>query len=237
MKKILAILLLFSMPFWIGREFSFEDVVRNRIEERIQDIYIEGIHIKERWRREDELLYLIGSDTNTATRIRLYSLWGAELLAAKMPIYTNDYEMLDRILYRADKLVEGNVTLGLKNCSGGVEALYDMRLKLIEWQKKHLEELLAASKSVQKDDLNTVRWWRHCYRSLFGMYRSVVNRLEGWWIPHEFEVYKVPQDVRERIRTKVEKCLGRKIRPPEEALRRRDWDTETYRKVFNDQLP
>jgi hypothetical protein len=63
-----------------------------------------------------------------------------------------------------------------------------------------------------------------------------VDRLEGWWIPYEFEFYKVPKNVRGRIGAKIEKSLGRKIRSPEEALKNRDW-ADIYHKAWNKELP
>jgi hypothetical protein len=236
MKKTLALIFLLLASFGCRKAISFEDRVRNKIKESVEDIYIEGHHAMEWRNRNKELSNLIRSDTNSATRINLYSLWGDAILAAKMPIPSDDYHSLARILGRVNKLVDGDVTLGLKNCQSGVEALFDMRLKLIEWQKKIMDELLVAEKEIDKNDEYRAKGWRYSYSVVLGGYTSIVDRLEGWWIPYEFEFYKVPKNVRGRIRAKIEKSLGRKIRSPEEALKNRDW-ADIYHKAWNKELP
>jgi hypothetical protein len=47
----------------------------------------------------------------------------------------------------------------------------------------------------------------------------------------------MPQDVQDRIRLKIEQCLGRKVRTPEEVNSDWEWETETYKKVKRRELP
>jgi hypothetical protein len=72
---------------------------------------------------------------------------------------------------------------------------------------------------------------------LFSFYRLTINALESNWFPVEIEIYKMPQDVQDRIRLKIEQCLGRKVRTPEEVNSDWEWETETYKKVKRRELP
>ena len=241
MKNNLTMLLLVTLLFGCEKNPSFEDEVVCRIAENVRELYYEDIKSSERFDKSKALAHSILSNTNTAMRIKFFSLWGNAVLGAKIPISTNDYQKLDRMLSRVKYIVRDDIMSGLRNCEGGEEALFDMCIKFIEWHRTHIKKLLAVSDSFKKAqekfmfptnchiysglDISPLGRWKSCYHILIGGYYSNVNMLEGRWLPHELKMRKIPCEVRDRIRAKIENCLGRTLRTETEVSRDYVWNT------------
>ena len=232
-KIFLMPIFLFQILVGCNRETSFEDAVNDAIDQNVRDACTFPVSREKR----RQLYDLISSNTNVAFRLNCFLRWGDKILDADLPMSTNDYRRLTRILGGAMDIVREDVVSGLKNCKGSEDSAFDMRLKLIKWQQHHLDELIDMSKNIEKSDEDRIRWWRHCYCYLFSFYRLTINALESNWLPVEIEIYKMPQDVQDRIRLKIEQCLGRKVRTPEEVNSDWEWETETYKKVKRRELP
>ena len=212
---------------------SFEEVVIREIERDVKSICAED------WGENQPKVVckLISSNTNNSLRIKLFTMWGDAILAAKIPMQTNDYLLLSRMIDKVEDRIIYEISSGLNvQCEGAKEDLFDMRFKLIEWQKKRLDELLVVSKKIGKDEYQGMRW-RDCYTALFHSYRANLNRLEFWWYPYELEFRRTPKDEMDRVRKNIEKFLGRKLRTPEDARANREWETEIYKKVRRRELP
>ena len=212
---------------------SFEEVVIREIERDVKSICAED------WGENQPKVVckLISSNTNNSLRIKLFTMWGDAILAAKIPMQTNDYLLLSRMIDKVEDRIIYEISSGLNvQCEGAKEDLFDMRFKLIEWQKKRLDELLVVSKKIGKDEYQGMRW-RDCYTALFHSYRANLNRLEFWWYPYELEFRRTPKDEMDRVRKNIEKFLGRKLRTPEDARANREWETEMYKKVRRRELP
>ena len=235
MKAMKIVLTLFLSAALAGCKdnISFEEAVIREIEQDVKSIYAED------WgENQTKVVFkLISSNTNNSLRIKLFTMWGDAILAAKIPMQTNDYYALRRITSKVTDRIRNDISSGLEvHCEGAKEELFDMRFKLIEWQKKCLDELLVVSQKIGKDEYQGMRW-RDCYTVLFHSYRANLNNLEFWWYPYELEFRRTPKDEMDSVRKKIEKFLGRKLRTPEDARANREWETEIYKKVRRRELP
>ena len=124
MKAIKIFLAVFSFAVLSGckKEYSFEDEVKCKIEEDVKNICAD-VNAKERTKA---LFNLISSNTNNSLRIKLYTKWGNDVLAAKMPMQTNDYLTLRRIIGRVKDRILTEVSWGLQDdCEGAKENVFD----------------------------------------------------------------------------------------------------------------
>ena len=229
MKAIKIFLAVFSFAVLSGckKEYSFEDEVKCKIEEDVKNICAD-VNAKERTKA---LFNLISSNTNNSLRIKLYTKWGNDVLAAKMPMQTNDYLTLRRIIGRVKDRILTEVSWGLQDdCEGAKENVFDMRIKLIEWQEDRLDELLVISKKFNsRFDFKYIEW-KDCYTALFYSYRGAIDMMESKWFTNDLRVRKTPPEVKDRIRVKIENFLGRKMRTEKEVDANWGRTREIYRK-------
>jgi hypothetical protein len=229
MKAVKIFIVVFSFTVLLGckEEYSFKRDVRHRIEEDAKNI-IANDYSRERSKR---LFDLISSSTNNLLRIKLFTEWGDSVLAAKIPVHTNDYRVLRRIIGNVEDRILQEVTWGLQDdCEGAKENVFDMRFKLVEWQEDRLDELLAISKKFSsRFDFQYSRW-EECYTVLFHSYRGAIDMMESKWFTNDLRVRKTPPEVKERIRVKIENFLGRKMRTEKEVDANWGRAREIYRK-------
>ena len=232
MKKNRIFFAIFVLAIILGcsKEPTFEEIIEERIKEDVREILKErSVNINK------DLLHSISDCTNNSLRIKLLIKWGEDVLAANMPMQTNDYFALSRIIGRVEDRIRQEVTWGLMDaCDGAKLKAFEMRFKLMDWQKRRMEEMLDISGTVAKDGYHDMMW-RDCYTGLFLAYRSNICMMESKWYPYDLDVRKTPQDEKDRIKNMIETYFGRKIKKPEEVDRQ--WETETFRKVSKRQLP
>jgi hypothetical protein len=153
MKAMKIVLTLFLSAALAGCKdnVSFEEAVIREIERDVKSICAED------WgENQTKVVFkLISSNTNNSLRIKLFTMWGDAILAAKIPMQTNDYLLLSRMIDKAEDRIIYEISSGLNvQCEGAKEDLFDMRFKLIEWQKKRLDDLLVVSKKSVKMNIN-----------------------------------------------------------------------------------
>lgn len=228
--KIWAVIFVCVALFGCSRERTPEEILEESIEVDVKNV------LGDKWVNiNKDLLRSISACSNNSVRIKLFQKWGDGVLAVKMPMQTNDYLALCRICNRVEERILKEVSWGLiDECEGSKEMAFEMRFKLIDWQKKRMDELLAVAGKVAKDGYHD-RMWRHCYTALFLSYKSNICMMEWKWFPHDLKVRKTPQEEKDRIQRRIENYLGRKMKKSEEVDW--EWETEIYKKVRKEELP
>ena len=230
--KIVLIMFLSAALLGCKEDVPFEEAVKRIIEQDVKNIYAD-INSTE---CSQTIVKLISSSPDNLARINLFTQWGNAVLAAKMPIQTNDFYFLSRVVDRVEDRIRSEIVRGLQTSEAGEEVAFEMQFRLIQWLDERLKELFVISKRIEKDE-NQCMMWRNCYRKVFSTYRSNINMLEYKWFPVDLDFRNVSQVIKERIRVNIEKFLGRKMRTPDEVRSNWNWETEIYQKVDKYQLP
>ena len=178
------------------------------------------------WRQAEGWLQDVFSQTNAVKRIDDLEAFAVALLSARLD--ENGYRQWDRALAAVPSLV-GSACSGLSWSGASVERVYEMRLRLVDWQRRQLEMLKPACRQERRpppDEAWTV--WRRCYERAFVSWRMTVDLLEERF---EDETGSLPPARRDAVRRRVEKALGRPIRTAAKVRSERGWETEEYRAV------
>lgn len=178
------------------------------------------------WRQAEEFLQDAFTQTNAVTRINELEAFAAALLSARLD--ENGYRQWDRALAAVPSLV-GSVCSGLSWSGAGVERVYGLRLRLVDWQRRQLELLKPACRSERRSPSDEA-WtaWRRCYERAFVSWRMTVDLLEERF---EEETRGITSAQRDAVRKQVEKTLGRPMRTAAKVRSERGWETEEYQAV------
>ena len=167
--------------------------------------------------------------SNRVIRIACYNKWTDELMA--LDISDIGYYQQSRAIHDMWELVHGKISGGLRLSKLSVVDVWDVKLRVLAWQRKQLERLkpigpLPKGLEVTKGGVLNVldlkvnakySDWLSCYKSAASNYESQIRHMEG----HTFYVdtLRSTEEEKEKLREMLRKYIGRPIRSEEELRR------------------